>query len=71
MARGPLAAPWSEKVVREILEKPLRIYRPGIVVGHSQTGEMDKIDGPYYAFKLIQRLRYALPQWFPNRTTNP
>jgi short-subunit dehydrogenase len=55
----------SEKLVRNALEKPLRIYRPGIVVGHSQTGEMDKIDGPYYAFKLIQRLRYALPQWFP------
>jgi NAD(P)-dependent dehydrogenase (short-subunit alcohol dehydrogenase family) len=55
----------SEKLVREQLAKPLRVYRPGIVVGHSQTGEMDKIDGPYYVFKLIQRLRYALPQWFP------
>ena len=55
----------SEKVVRTELRKPLRVYRPGIVVGHSQTGEIDKIDGPYYAFKLIQRLRYALPQWFP------
>src|SRR4051812_14756161 len=55
----------SEKLVREELKAPLRIYRPGIVVGHSQTGEMDKIDGPYYVFKLIQRLRYALPQWFP------
>src|SRR5947209_5566237 len=55
----------SEKVAREELTAPLRVYRPGIVVGHSQTGEMDKIDGPYYVFKLIQRLRYALPQWFP------
>jgi short-subunit dehydrogenase len=55
----------SEKIVREQLEAPLRVYRPGIVVGHSQTGEIDKIDGPYYVFKLIQRLRYALPQWFP------
>jgi short-subunit dehydrogenase len=55
----------SEKLVREQLSAPLRVYRPGIVIGHSQTGEMDKIDGPYYAFKLIQRLRYALPQWFP------
>ena len=36
---------------------PWRIYRPGLVVGDSQTGEMDKIDGPYYFFKLIQRLR--------------
>jgi short-subunit dehydrogenase len=55
----------QEKLAREQLTAPLRVYRPGIVVGHSQTGEMDKIDGPYYAFKLIQRLRYALPQWFP------
>ena len=38
---------------------------PGIVVGHSQTGEMDKIDGPYYFFKVIQRLRNAVPQWMP------
>ena len=55
----------SEKLVREQLTVPLRVYRPGIVVGHSQTGEMDKIDGPYYVFKLIQRVRYALPEWFP------
>jgi short-subunit dehydrogenase len=55
----------SEKLVREQARVPLRVYRPGIVVGDSRTGEMDKIDGPYYAFKLIQRLRYALPQWFP------
>jgi short-subunit dehydrogenase len=55
----------SEKLVREELETPLRVYRPGIVVGHSQTGEMDKIDGPYYFFKLLQKLRHALPEWFP------
>ena len=35
------------------------------MVGHSETGEMDKIDGPYYFFKLLQQLRDALPQWFP------
>src|SRR5438874_1830367 len=55
----------SEKLVRQNVEAPLRVYRPGIVVGHSQTGEMDKVDGPYYFFKLIQRLRHALPEWFP------
>ena len=55
----------SEKVVRTELRKPFRVYRPGIVVGHSETGVTDKIDGPYYGFKLIQKLRYALPQWFP------
>ena len=44
---------------------PWRVYRPGIVVGDSETGEMDKIDGPYYFFKLIQRLRDVLPPWAP------
>jgi NAD(P)-dependent dehydrogenase (short-subunit alcohol dehydrogenase family) len=55
----------SERVVREECDVPWRVYRPGIVVGHSETGEMDKIDGPYYFFKLLQRARNAVPQWFP------
>ena len=55
----------SEAVVREESKVPWRVYRPGIVVGNSETGEMDKIDGPYYFFKLLQRARNALPQWFP------
>jgi NAD(P)-dependent dehydrogenase (short-subunit alcohol dehydrogenase family) len=42
-----------------------RVYRPGIVVGNSKTGEMDKIDGPYYFFKAIQKVRNTLPPWFP------
>jgi len=55
----------SERVVRDRATVPWRVYRPAIVIGHSQTGEMDKIDGPYYFFKLIQKARAALPQWFP------
>jgi len=55
----------SERVVREHATVPWRVYRPSIVIGHSQTGEMDKIDGPYYFFKLIQKTRHALPEWFP------
>lgn len=35
----------------------LRIYRPGIVVGDSKTGEMDKIDGPYYFFRFFRELK--------------
>jgi hypothetical protein len=27
---------------------------------------MDKIDGPYYFFKLIQRMRQILPPWMPS-----
>jgi NAD(P)-dependent dehydrogenase (short-subunit alcohol dehydrogenase family) len=55
----------SEKIAREESAVPWRVYRPAIVIGHSRTGEMDKIDGPYYFFKAIQKARHALPQWFP------
>ncbi len=55
----------GEGLVRATKTVPWRIYRPGIVVGDSLTGEMDKIDGPYYFFKLIQKLRDALPSWMP------
>ncbi|NML17120.1 SDR family oxidoreductase [Azohydromonas caseinilytica] len=55
----------AERIVRTECPLPWRIYRPGIVVGQSDTGEMDKIDGPYYFFKAIQRLRRLLPPWFP------
>jgi len=55
----------SEGLVRKHCPIPWRIYRPGIVVGHSKTGEIDKIDGPYFFFKLIQKLRRALPPWVP------
>lgn len=55
----------SEAVVRRECQIPWRIYRPGIVVGHSETGVIDKIDGPYYFFKLIQKMRKMLPPWMP------
>ncbi|MGH8807135.1 MAG: SDR family oxidoreductase [Noviherbaspirillum sp.] len=55
----------SEKIVRKESKVAFRVYRPGLVVGDSTTGEMDKIDGPYYFFKLIQRIRQMLPPWMP------
>ncbi|MDT8448600.1 MAG: SDR family oxidoreductase [Wenzhouxiangellaceae bacterium] len=55
----------SEGLVRNHCPIAWRIYRPGIVVGHSKTGEIDKIDGPYFFFKLIQKLRRTLPPWVP------
>ena len=55
----------SEKLVRERVKAPWRVYRPSLVIGDSRTGAMDKIDGPYYFFKLIQKLRHTLPEWFP------
>jgi NAD(P)-dependent dehydrogenase (short-subunit alcohol dehydrogenase family) len=55
----------SEKIVRKECKVPWTVYRPAMVVGDSTTGEMDKIDGPYYFFKLIQRMRQLLPPWMP------
>ena len=55
----------SEGLVRNEKRIKWRIYRPGMVVGHSQTGEIDKIDGPYYFFTLIKKLREVLPPWMP------
>ncbi len=55
----------SEGLVRTTCKLPWRIYRPGIVVGDSATGEMDKIDGPYHFFKAIQKARRTLPRWMP------
>ncbi|MGW4487034.1 SDR family oxidoreductase [Amycolatopsis sp. NPDC004368] len=46
----------AEKLVREQHEVPWRVYRPAVVVGDSTTGEMDKIDGPYYLFPAISKL---------------
>ena len=56
----------SEKIVRAETKLPWTVYRPAMVVGDSRTGEMDKIDGPYYLFKLIQRMRQILPPWMPS-----
>jgi NAD(P)-dependent dehydrogenase (short-subunit alcohol dehydrogenase family) len=55
----------SEAIVRNEAKVPFRIYRPGAVVGHSVTGEMDKIDGPYYFFKTIQKISHSVPKWLP------
>lgn len=55
----------SEAVVRREAQVSFRIYRPGIVVGDSRTGEIDKIDGPYYMFPLLLLMKAMLPKWLP------
>ena len=46
----------------EALESiPTTIYRPGIVVGDSVTGETIKGDGPYFIMNLLMKL----PKWVP------
>ena len=55
----------AEAIVRNECRTPFRIYRPAMVVGNSTTGEIDKIDGAYYFFKSLQKIRNLLPPWFP------
>ncbi|MCP2315173.1 Thioester reductase domain-containing protein [Nocardia amikacinitolerans] len=54
----------AEQLVRESRGVRWRVYRPAIVVGDSRTGEMDKIDGPYYFFSAIAKLA-GLPSELP------
>jgi NAD(P)-dependent dehydrogenase (short-subunit alcohol dehydrogenase family) len=46
----------SERLVRETCPVPWRVYRPSLVIGRSDNGEMDKVDGPYYFFSWLKRL---------------
>lgn len=57
----------SEKLVRERQsEFPAAIFRPAVVVGHSKTGYIDKVDGPYYLLVAISRhLQFIMPDCGP------
>ena len=44
------------EVRNSMREIPTTIFRPGIVVGDSKTGETQKLDGPYYVINLMSKL---------------
>ncbi|BCQ10316.1 3-phenylpropionate-dihydrodiol/cinnamic acid-dihydrodiol dehydrogenase [Mycobacterium heckeshornense] len=54
----------AELLVRSTKGLRYRVYRPAVVVGDSRTGEMDKIDGPYYFFPALAKLA-VLPRFTP------
>jgi len=54
----------AESLVRSTPGLRYRIYRPAVVVGDSRTGQMDKIDGPYYFFGILSALA-VLPKFTP------
>jgi thioester reductase-like protein len=44
----------AEKLARAAQRRlPVTIFRPGVIVGDSRTGEIDRFDGPYYLMVLI------------------
>ena len=56
----------SEGIVRAEKRLKWRIYRPGMVVGHSRTGEMDKVDGPLLFLRgPCTNLSSVVPEGFP------
>jgi thioester reductase-like protein len=56
----------AEELVRRATgEVPITIYRPGIVVGDSRTGEIDRFEGPYYLAILLVTSPLAVPLPLP------
>jgi thioester reductase-like protein len=56
----------AERLVRAAMRQlPITVLRPSIIVGDSKTGEIDRLDGPYYLMVLIatnaSRVRLPLP----------
>jgi thioester reductase-like protein/short-subunit dehydrogenase involved in D-alanine esterification of teichoic acids len=54
----------AEMLVRSTQGLRYRVYRPAVVVGDSRTGEMDKVDGPYYFFGPLAKIA-RLPRFTP------
>lgn len=53
----------SEKLVRDSAAD-WRVYRPAAIIGHSETGAIDKVDGPYFFFPFFAELA-KLPSVVP------
>jgi thioester reductase-like protein len=50
---------------------PTSIYRPSIVVGDSQTGEIDRFEGPYYLGILLVTSPLSVPLPLPGNGVAP
>jgi nucleoside-diphosphate-sugar epimerase len=49
----------AEVLVENLKAKiPVTIIRPGIVKGHSESGETIKFDGPYFMMNFLDRLKF-------------
>lgn len=62
----------AEKLARAAQRDfPVTIVRPGVIVGDSKTGEIDKFDGPYYLMVLFATNALAVHLPLPGRGTAP
>jgi thioester reductase-like protein len=62
----------AERLARSAARRlPVTIFRPGVIVGDSRTGEIDKFDGPYYLMVLIVQGPLDLHLPLPGRGSAP
>jgi thioester reductase-like protein len=62
----------AEKIVRSMSRRvPSTIFRPGIIVGDSRTGEIDRFDGPYHLMVLIVESPLDLQLPLPGKGNAP
>jgi len=62
----------AERLVRRAMpELPATIYRPSIVVGDSRTGEVDRLEGPYYLAILLVASPLKVPLPLPGQGLAP
>ncbi len=62
----------AERLVRDAARRlPITILRPGIIVGDSTSGEIDKFDGPYYLLVLIVSSPLDVHLPLPGRGSSP
>jgi thioester reductase-like protein len=62
----------AERLVREAQPSlPATVYRPGIVVGDSRTGEIDRFQGPYELAILLVASPLAVPLPLPRNGIAP
>lgn len=62
----------AERLVRRAMtELPATVYRPSIVVGDSQTGEVDRFNGPYYLAILLVASPLSVPLPLPGNGVAP
>jgi dephospho-CoA kinase len=62
----------AERLARAASHKlPITILRPGLIVGDSVTGEIDRFDGPYYLIVMIATNALGVHLPLPGRGSAP
>jgi nucleoside-diphosphate-sugar epimerase len=52
----------AEQIVRSRMNQlPISVVRPSVIVGDSKTGEIDRLDGPYYLIKAFLQMPARIP----------